>query len=523
MDQFIKNHRAQVLGTLSGWDRVRFRGTFRVLSVVAGLFTWLNEQGVLLKNFKRFAKGLTSQLRASVEMVGAAAGKKIEYLASSALSKEALVQELLRREGVEQGLICIFSCVDPCRSFELHRDRAKKQLDLVSRLRKCLHWYLYFLHPAWGLCHVRIQSWMPFTVHICINGREWLCRSLLAAGIGFRQRDNCLVDVADVGAAQLLLNAQSWIDWSTELEALLNEACPAMGELSMRGSPLRRYWSADETEWATDVMFRSPEALAELYPSLLRHAMTTFGSSDVMRFLGRQGLPRVAGVHPTFQGEVVSDLKRRPEGVRIKHRVNANSIKMYDKQGSVLRIETTINDARDMRVHRASEADPSGPKKTRRLRKGVVDLPRRAAISQSANRRYLDSLAGVETPTPLGKALDRLAQPVVHHGHRSRGLHPLVGDDSRVAEQLLRGEFAVNGFRNHHIRDLLYEPTDDQEELVRQSGRVGRLLRMFRDHGLIYRVKGTHRYQVSAEGRRTLPAFLAARNADSSKLLQLAG
>ena len=214
------------------------------------------------------------------------------------------------------------------------------------------------------------------------------------------------------------------------METLLSEACPALSELSMRGSPLRHYWSADETEWATDVMFRSPEALAELYPSLIRHAMTTFGSSDVMRFLGRQGLPRVAGVHPTFQGEVVSDLKRRPEGVRIKHRVNANSIKMYDKQGSVLRIETTINDAHDMRVHRASEADPSGPKKTRRLRKGVVDLPRRAAISQSSNRRYLDSLAGVETPTPLGKAIDRLARPVVHHGHRSRGLHPLVGDDS---------------------------------------------------------------------------------------------
>src|SRR5262249_45423141 len=104
----------------------------------------------------------------------------------------------------------------------------------------------------------------------------------------------------------------------------------------MKGSPLRHYWSADETEWATDLMFRSSKALAELYPGLLRHAMTTFSSSDVMRFLGKEGVPRVAGVHPTLQGEVVSDLKRRPEGVRIKHRVNSNSIKMYDKQGSVL-------------------------------------------------------------------------------------------------------------------------------------------------------------------------------------------
>jgi hypothetical protein len=523
MDQFIKNHRAQILGTLSGWDRVRFRGTLRVLSVVPGLFSWLSEQGVLLKDFKGFAMGLTDQLRASVETVTHAAGKKIEYLASAALSKEALVNELIRREKIERGLVCVYSCVDPCRSFELRRDPVKKQLDLVSTLRKCLHWYLYFLHPVWGLCHVRIQSWLPFTVHICINGREWLCQSLVAAGIGFRQRDNCLVDVADVEAAQRMLNAQSWMDWSTQLHTLLSEACPALTELSMGGLPLRHYWSADESEWATDVMFRSPEALAELYPSLLRHAMTTFSSCDVMRFLGRQGMPRVSGVHPTFQGEVVTDMKRRPEGVRIKHRVNTNSIKMYDKQGSVLRIETTINDARDMRVHRASEADPSGPKKTMRLRKGVVDLPRRAEISQSANRRYLEALAGVETPTPLRKSLDRLSKPVFHRGHRSRGLHPLVGNDSRVAEQLLRGEFAVNGFRNRDIRDLLYPQTDDKEEVRRQSGQVGRLLRLFRDHGLIYRVTKTHRYQVSAEGRRTLPALLAARNADASKLLELAG
>jgi hypothetical protein len=523
MDQFIKNHRLQVLGTLSGWDRIRFRGTFRVLSAVPGLFSWLCGQDVLLKDFKKFAMDLTDRLRASVEAVAAASGRKIEYLASSALSKEALVNELLRREKIEQGLIVIYSCVDPCQSYLIRRDAAKKQLDLVSALRKCLHWYLYFLHPEWGLCHVRIQSWLPFTVHICINGREWLCRSLLAAGIGFRQRDNCLVDVADVNAAQSLLTAQSRIDWSTELQALLNEACPALSELSMGGSPLLRYWSADETEWATDVMFRSPEALAELYPHLLRHGMTTFGSFDVMRFLGRQGLPRVPGVHPTFQGEVVSDLKRRPEGVRIKHRVNSNSIKMYDKQGSVLRIETTINDARDMRVHRASEADPTGPKKTMRLRKGVVDLRRRAEISQSSNQRYLDALAGVETPTPLAKSLDRLSKPVIRCGHRSRGLHPLVGNDSRVSEQLLRGEFAVNGFRNRDIRDLLYPETDDKQEVRRRSGQVGRLLRMFRDHGLVYRVTKTHRYQVSAEGRRTLPALLAARNADTSKLLELAG
>lgn len=521
MDQFIEKHRSQVLGVLSGWDRIRFRGTFRVLAVVPGLFSWLREQGVLLKEFKAFAETLTDQLRLSVEAVTAAAGHTIQYLASSVLSKEDLVQELLRREKIEQGLVCTLSCVEPCRSFSIYRDPVKKHIDLVSCLRKCLHWYLYFLHPVWGLCHVRIQSWLPFTVHVCVNGREWLCRSLATAGIGFQRRDNCLVDVADVAEAQRLLDAQPWADWSGGLEALLREACPAVCELSMQGSPLRHYWSADETEWATDVMFRSPAALGALYPSLIRHAMTTFGSRDVMRFLGRTAFPR-QGVPSRFQGEVVSDLRERPEGVRIKHRLNANSIKMYDKQGSVLRVETTINDARDLRVHRASETDPSGPKTLRRLRKGVVDLPRRAAISQSANQRYLQSLAAVEQPMPLSTALDEVSQPVITRGHRSRGLHPLVGEDARVAEQLLRGEFAINGFRNRDIRVLLFGRTTDAQKVRQQSGKVGRLLRLFRDHRLINKVKGTHRYQLSILGRRTLPAYLAARNASTTKLQEIA-
>jgi hypothetical protein len=522
MHQFIEKHQSEVVGVLSGWDRVRFRGTIRVLSTVRGLFSWMNEQHVLLKEFRGFAMALTERLKASVEAVAAAAGRSIEYLASSAISKEGLVEELLRREKVEQGVVCIFSCVEPCRSFDVRRDAVKKQLDLVSSLRKCLHWYLYFLHPVWGLCHVRIQSWLPFAVHVCINGREWLCRELTAEGIGFRRRDNCLIDVADVGQAQRFLDHQPGAPWTQQLEALLDRVCPALSQLMMRGYPLRHYWTAAETEWATDVMFRSPSALARLYPSLIRYGISTFSSPDVMRFLGRQQLPQAGGVYKRFVGEVVSDLKQRPEGVRIKHRMNANSIKMYDKQGSVLRVETTINNARDLRVYRASERDPQGPKKLRQMRKGVADLRRRAEVSQAANERYLQALAAVDTPSPLSQVVERLARPVTNDEGRVRGLHPLTGIDAAFVQHLLRGEFLWNGFRNRDLRTLMCGATDEPTQLRRHSAQVGRLLRIFRLHRLIYRVRGTHRYQLSANGRRVLPTILAARNADSARLHQLA-
>ncbi len=114
-------------------------------------------------------------------------------------------------------------------------------------------------------------------------------------GIGFERRDNCLARVADVAAAQQILDSQPWDVWSTRLDDLVRRACPALLELpSFGGRPHEYYWSADETEWATDVMFRSEKQLAEGYPSLITHAMRTFSSRDVMRFLGKVRIPKAA-------------------------------------------------------------------------------------------------------------------------------------------------------------------------------------------------------------------------------------
>lgn len=522
MKQFIRKHGERILGTLSGFDRVRFRGTIRMLAYAGGLLGWLNDRRVLLKEFKHFSLGLTETVKSSVSAMAAAAGKPIRYLASSSLSKEDLARELLRREGASRGLVCVLSCVEPCRSFEIQRNPRTRHLDLVSALRKCLHWYLYFLDPMLGLCHVRIQSWLPFSVNVCINGREWLCRQLQQAGIGFTRSDNCLLAVDDAAAAQQLLDAQPWARWGEILERLLRQSCPALLELPLANRRHEYYWSADDTEWATDVMFRSSEALAELYPALTRHAMTTFSSCDVMRFLGRVRRPEQTQVHGSFEGQVVSDLKRRPEGLRAKHRLNRNSIKMYDKQGSVLRIETTIDEARDLKVYRASETDPDGEKGWRILRKAVADLPRRAEISQAANARYLTALAEADATTPLGQIADAVGRPLLREGRRFRGLRPLGGPDAELAVILLRGEFAINGFRNRDVRALLHPAESSDQQRRRHSGQVSRLLRLFREHGLIHKLQGTHRYQLTAAGRRILPAFIAARNASAEQLNQLA-
>jgi hypothetical protein len=167
-----------------------------------------------------------------------------------------------------------------------------------------------------------------------------------------------------------------------------------------------------------------------------------------MRFLGRN-IPTTNGrVPPLFTGEVISDLKHRPEGIRVKHSLNGNSVKMYDKEGSVLRIETTINKTEDFKVYRAKQGDPGGEKTWRPLQRSVGELWRRAEVSAAANRRYLEALASVTEKTPVGPASAGVCRAVVKEGRRHRALNPWSELDAALLAALSRGEYTIHGLRN---------------------------------------------------------------------------
>src|SRR5207247_5553515 len=137
------------------------------------------------------------------------------YLPSSKASKEELALQIVAQDGLKQGLICVFACVEPCQSFDLRKDAATKHLLLVSKERKCLHLYFYYQDREFGLMHVRLQTWLPFTIQVCLNGREWLARQLDRAGIAYTKRDNCFTYIADLKRAQQLLDQLSERKWAS--------------------------------------------------------------------------------------------------------------------------------------------------------------------------------------------------------------------------------------------------------------------------------------------------------------------
>jgi hypothetical protein len=262
--------------------------------------------------------------------------------------------------------------------------------------------------------------------------------------------------------------------------------------------------------------------LAELYPQLLRRGLHDFSSPDVMRFLGRK-VPTHGSVHGCFKGEVVTDVGRRADHLRIKHRLDRNWIKMYDKHGCVLRVETTLNDVRGMQVFRRAEGDPAGKRTWRPLRKGVADVQRRAQVSDAANQRYLDSLAAVAASEPLSKLTDAICQSTEWNGKRVRAIKPWSLQDAALLSAVNRPEFTLQGFRNRDLRTLLFGSQQvPAAEVRRQSAKITRQLRMLRAHGLILKIPHTHRYQLTARGRTTLTALQAARDANAEQLAKRA-
>jgi len=370
MERFVSRYRSLVTGVLSGFDRLVFRGHLQPLIRQGGFFLFLQNAGVRSVDYQEFVKRTSNRIKGAALAEAKRMDRPHVYLESPAISKEELARKLLAKHPVDKGLICTFSTVEPCMTFEYHMSKDPKQRGYRLRQSKCMQVYKYFLHPRLGFMSARLQTWFPFNMQICLNGREWLARQLEHKRIAFKRNDNCLLWIADPIKAQRLMDEQLEVDWTRALNAIARMLNPLHGTI-FKSSPMDYYWSAYQTEWATDLMFKDPRSLAGIYPALVRHTMHHFQSADVMRFLGKK-----ANGH--FLGELNTSFKDRPEGVRVKHYVAGNSIKMYDKAGSVLRVETTINNPTPFKVYRPLQDATDGQCAWRPLRKGVADLHRRA-------------------------------------------------------------------------------------------------------------------------------------------------
>jgi hypothetical protein len=355
--------------------------------------------------------------------------------------------------------------------------------------------YYYFVDKELGLIHVRLQTWAPFTCQVYANGHDYVARQLQKKGIAFEQVDNAFVQLDDPAAAQRCADRFAKLPWPKILERYARRVNPLLQD-ELKG--MSHYWVIDQAEYATDVRFASQHALAGLFARLLAFALLTFSPKKIFCYLGRKW-------HERFDGEVQTRYKSvREPGACIKHFMKRNWLKMYDKLGLLLRVETVINQPGEFKVFRdCQHRDGTTTLGWFAMCKGVGNLHHYQSHALACNHRYLEALAAVDDPTPGYDDLRELTEPRRHQGRSYAGFNPAREPEARLFAAVLAGDHLAQGFRNQDIRAALYsEGRNDPRH--RQSAAIGRLLKRLQVRGFVVKVPRSRRWRVTDQGRRIM-------------------
>jgi hypothetical protein len=506
MNRFCERFTSSILSVLACHDRVIFKGYLPF-----GGDEHLNrfvDYGLKIKrkDFLPFVEKHSENLVEHARQAACKADVPYQFIQGQHC-KEKIVRDLLRAKPHDDGLVAVLCVMENCRSVKLLHDQGRPRLAFRRRPLRVL--YCYFLDPEFGLIHVRQESGFPFTIQVYVNGHDWLARQMHARKLGFVQTDNAFTQLDDPAQAQTLADGFSELKWVAILDRwarivnpLLKE--PWLGERSYR-------WVVDQAEFSTDVLFDRRESLQAIFPSLLEHALLNFSAADVLGFLGRR-------LHPRFDGEVLTDLKtERLAGARVKHRVKGNWLKMYDKFGVVLRIETVINQPREFKVRRRRRRHGKRVMLWCPMNKGVCNLRQSHAIARASNERYLDALAQAVLPDgkvgASAQTVDRIHKPVRFQGRRRRALNVLSPAEQQLFLAVLRGDHRLRGFRTADVLAHLYpKPARSPAERRRRACAVSRKLQLLRAHGLIRRVPRSYRYLITEKGESVMNAAIYIRH-----------
>ena len=491
VELLTERHAEQIAGVLGCWDRVLIFGTLPGVCYAGGMTSYLYERGIRIFDYAKFAEPYRNRIRENAERMAAEAGVEIEFIRKRNVRKEDRAKEIVAKRGEHSGLVCIFSAMEPCSSYKPWHNKQTGKTYLIGDDGKCLHYYFYFMDEDLGLCHVRVPTWMPCRLQVCFNGHNWLAGQLRKGGIDYRMADNAFSHIADWRQAQLISDGWEAKSIHARLTEMARQCCPIYTDFATD-----YHWSVDQCEYSTDIVFRKQADLQAIYGNLTRTAIHTVKPDNVATFLGRK-------LSPQFEGEMGNRFNIRIEGTRIKHTMGPVSLKLYDKFGLILRIETTVNDLTFFKHYRKVEhRDGTSETKWAAMQKTVYSLPALRELLEASNRRYLEFLSAVADPRNGRDKLDKLSKPVEQEGRRYSGFNLFDPNDETLLCSIVRGEFNITGLQNKTLRRHLRELNTRQ---------VSRALKRLRTHGLIKKIGHTYKYYVTSFGKEVVATALKLR------------
>lgn len=519
MDILLHKLSGIIKGTIQGFDRIVFKGILRPIAYAAGMQIFLQRNGVLNKNYKNWMIEQSSAIIETAEQYcREKTGMPIQYIPSCHERKEELAHKRQKESGTESGLIGVWSCVEACTTYRSTYDAIAGYPQLRFDNSRCKHLYFYYDHPNYGFMSIRLQTWAPYGIQIALNGREWLRRSLDKEKSAYVIHGNKFLHLENYDLAQRLLDSQLDTRWEKMFSGFVREVFPTMPQTL--GPDMSYTWTLWQSEWAKDYLFESPQALNACKDDFLRHALITGTSDRVLRYMGRpvkaNGQP-----YPLANPELMTRVSLWHDGLRIRHWVDRNSLKLYNEQ-NVLRFEMTMNDPSAYRIYRHTEGKKEEPKKLLPMRKGIADVAVRARISKERTNCFSDHMATLTEKTSVGELLLPATSSFVKQGKKIRALD-LLGKDREFLQAVSDLKFDVEAITNQALQQkLLSSPWAKGMTGKQLSARISRHLRLLRDHSLIRKLPNQRKYILTDKGQKLTTALNAALAASTQDLLKSA-
>jgi hypothetical protein len=495
---FVAKFSQLIVSILNCFDRVIFKGH---------LPFWTDKQvndfvdfklNIKRKDFLPLLERYAQQLVDHAQTFADQAGRPYLFKQGK-FKKEKFIKDLIYRDRLSDGLVAVLCVMETCRSIQLKHGKGRPWLSFKRRPQRVL--YYYFLDREFGLMSIRLETFFPYGTQVYVNGHSWLAQQMQKKGLAFTQKDNAFTHLENPQAAQKIADRFATLDWVKQLSKWARKVNPLLSQLP-EWSHLSYYWVIDQAEYSSDVLFADKSSLGELYPRLLNHAGVSFSAKDILVFLART-------LHGNFQGEVLNSLqKQREPGARVKHWMKGNWLKMYDKFGQILRVETVINQPREFRVFREGIRQGESKMVWAPMNKGVSNLGAYEQHARAANERYLEALSAVDDPRPAYQNVSELTESKVHQGRSYKGFNPASRKDIRLFEAVMSGDHLLQGFRNIDIRAWLWGKCRDQNDRRRQANAVTRLLKRLHVRRLIAKIPRTRRWRTTRRGQKLLGTII---------------
>ncbi len=491
IQNFIERHDSKIKGVISCFDRIILNGTMPGICYAQGMSAFLTMKGIRIFDFTQWADPLREEIRANAEKVAHDNGLEIDFIRKKTFRKEARISEIIEQRGAHPGLVHIFSAMEACTAYKPWHNKKTHQTYLKTVPGRCLHYYFYFITAELGLCYLRVPTWAPFRLQFYCNGHNLLASRLNKKNMDFQMLDNVFVQIEDFDKAQKCADDINVKRLHRQLDKIVRQYCPIV-----RHFVNNYHWSFMQVEYATDIIFKRKGDLKPIYDEIVRTAIHSVKPENISTFLGRK-------LHGGYQDEMGNNFSTRIEGTCIKHRMGNVAVKMYDKFGLVLRIETVANDVTFFNHHRRVEhRDGTWEMKTAPLKKSIYSLPMLVELMKASNRRYIKFISAIDDPSGGIKDLNKISRSVKEEDRSYRGFNLFDGDDLELFSAIIRGEFNISGFSNKALRKIIKGKKGHQ---------VSRLLKRLRKHGLIKKIGNTYKYYLTALGRRVAATALKLR------------